>query len=155
MRLIREAVLDLMASAFAAVLLFIAVQELMRKPGLKTAMLGGLVPVTVHKFPWLVVIAAVLIALWLGVRAIGGQRGALWGAWRWLARLGLWWGALALLLFVGVGAGGAFTRNLSDLNWGFALGYLAVVVPIVVACGILRQRTAPVGHNSDSRASQP
>jgi hypothetical protein len=143
MRLIREAVLDLIASAFAGVLLFIAIQELMRKPGLKTAMLGGLVPVTAHKFPWLVVIALVLLALWLGVRAIGGQRGTLWGAWRWLVRLGLWWGTLALLLFAGVAVYGVFTRDLSDLNWGFALGYLAVVVPIVVACGILRLRGAP------------
>jgi hypothetical protein len=144
MRIIREALLDLVASAFAAVLLFIAIQEIARQPGLNTAMLGGLVPVTTHKLPWLAVIAAVLLALWLGARAIGGQRGTLWGAWRWLVRIGLWWSAAALLLFVGVAADGVFTRDLSDLNWRFALGYLAVVVPIVLACGIARQRTAPV-----------
>lgn len=146
--MIREAVLDLVASAFAAVLLFLAVQEMVRQPGLNTAMLGGLLPVTTHKLPWLAVIAAVLLALWLRARAIGGQRGALWGACRWLVRLGLWWSVAALLLFVGVAASGAFTRNLSDLNWRFALGYLAVVVPIVLACGIARQRTAPVERES-------
>jgi hypothetical protein len=143
MRIIREAVLDLLASALAFVLLFIAVQELVRQPGLRTAMLGGMVPVTAHKWPWLLVIAAVLLALELGARAVGGSRGTLWGAWRWLARIGLWWSAVALLLFIGVAASGAVTHNLSDLNWGFALGYLALVVPILVVCGIVRRRTAP------------
>jgi hypothetical protein len=148
MRIIREAVLDLVASAFAAVLLYLAVQEMVRQPSLNTAMLGGSVPVTVHKLPWLAVIAAVLLALWLGARAIGGPRGTLWGAWRWLLRIGLWWSVAALLLFIGVAATGVFTRDISDMNWRFALGYLAVVVPIVLTCGIARQRTAPVGRES-------
>jgi hypothetical protein len=148
MRIIREVVLDLVASAVAFVLLFIAVQELVRRPGLSTAMLGGMVPVTVHKWPWLLVIAAVLLALWLGARAVGGPRGALWGAWRWLVRIGLWWSAVALLLFIGVAVSGTFTHSFSELNWGFALGYLAVVVPILVVCGILRQRSGSVGLGS-------
>ena len=154
MRIIREAVLDLMTSAFAALLLFLAVQEMVRRPGADTAMLGGLVPVTARKLPWLAVIAAVLLALWLGARAIGGQRGTLWGAWRWLVRLGLWWSVAALLVFIGVAANGAFTRDISDLNWRFALGYLAAVVPIVLACAIAWQRTAPSGAiAAESRSS--
>jgi hypothetical protein len=146
MRIVREALLDLVASAFAAVLLYLAVQEMVRHPSLNTAMLGGLVPVTVHKLPWLTLIAAVLLALWLGARAIGGPRGTLWGARTWLVRIGLWWSVAALLLFIGVAANGVFTRDLSDMNWRFALGYLAVVVPIVLGCGIARQRSAPVGR---------
>ena len=143
MRIIRDTVLDLLASALAFVLLFIAVQELVRQPGLRTAMLGGLVPVTAHKWPWLLVIVAVLLALGLGARAIGGAHGTLWGAGRWLARIGLCWSAGALLLFIGVAASGAVTHKLSDLNLGFALGYLAVVLPILVVCGIVRRRTVP------------
>ena len=54
------------------------------------------------------------------------------------------WSAVALLLFMGVAVNGAFTRSFSELNWGFALGYLGVVVPILVVCGILRQRTGPL-----------
>ena len=146
MRIIREAVLDLLASAAGAMLLYVSVQELVRQPGLSTAMLGGMVPVTTHKAPWLVLMALVLLALWLAARAVGGQRGTLWGAWRWMVRLGLWWSVAALLVFLGVAVYGAFTRDLSELNWGFALGYLAVVTPIALACAIARRRTASVGQ---------
>ena len=145
MRIIREAALDLMSSAAAAMLLYLGLQELLRHPGVDTAMLGGLVPVTEHKLPWLLVIAVVVLALWLRVRAIGGRRGALWGAGRWLVRLGLWWSVAALLLFIGVAATGALTRSLAQFNWRFALGYLAVVVPMALVCGIARRRTAAPG----------
>jgi hypothetical protein len=153
--MMREAVLDLLASAFAFVLLFIAIQELVRRPGLSTAMLGGLVPVTAHKWPWLLVIAAVLLALWLGATAIGGPRGALWGAGRWLARFGFWWSVLALLLFAGVAVNGALTRSISDLNLGFSLGYLAVVLSVLLACGIARRRTAHIGRGSAATSRSP
>jgi hypothetical protein len=149
MRLVRQVVLDLLASAVAFVLLFIAIQELVRRPGLSTAMLGGMVPVTVHKWPWLLVIAAVLLGLWLLARAVGGPRGTLWGASQWLVRVGLWWSAIALLLFLGVAISGAFTHNISELNWGFALGYLAVVLPILIVCGLIRRHTGPGVQPSD------
>jgi hypothetical protein len=148
-RLIREIVLDLLVSAIAFVLLFISVQELIRRPGLSSAMLGGMVPVTVHKWPWLLVIAAVLLALWFLVRAIGGPQGTLWGALQWLVRVGLWWSAIALLLFLGVAINGAFTHNISELNWGFALGYLAIVLPILIVCGLLRRRGGPTVQPSN------
>jgi hypothetical protein len=142
-RLIREAVLDLLASAAIALLMHITVQELLRQPGVDSALLSGMVPVTREKWPWLLVIAGLLIALWLGARALGGRGGVLWGARRWLVRLGLWWSVAALLLFIGVAGHGAFTRDRSDLNWRFALGYLAVVIPIALCCWFGRQRTTP------------
>jgi hypothetical protein len=141
-RLIREALADLLASAIAAVLLYVALQELRRKPGADTALLDSMVPVTESKLPWLVVIAVLLLLLWLGARAIGGPRGSLWGAWAWLVRVGWWWSMLALLLFVGVAIYGASTRGLADMNWGFALDYLAVVVPLLLVCGYARHRAA-------------
>jgi hypothetical protein len=144
MRVIREAVLDLIISAAGAALLYVAEQELVRRPGVDSALLAGLVPVTVHKLPWLAVIIGVLLLVWLLVRAIGGQRGALWGAVRWLVRLGLWWSTAALLLFAGVAAHGAVTRDAADFNWPFALDYLAIVVPIGVACGLAWRRTPSV-----------
>jgi hypothetical protein len=107
-----------------------------------------MVPVTRQKWPWLLVIAGLLIALWLGARALGGRRGVLWGAWRWLVRLGLWWSAAALLLFLGVATYGAFTRDLSDLNWGFALSYLAIAIPIMLCCWMVRRRSAAVGRDT-------
>jgi hypothetical protein len=147
-RVIREALLDLIISAAGAALLYVAEQELVRRPSVDAALLAGLVPVTARKSPWLAVIVGVLLLLWLWVRAIGGPRGTLWGASRWLVRLGLWWSAAALLLFVGVAAHGAFTRDAADFNWPFALGFLAVAVPIGLACGVAWRRTSPVAPDS-------
>jgi hypothetical protein len=141
LRIILEALLDLVVPAAGALLLYVALQELVRRPGADTAMLDSMVPVTERKLPWLLVIAAVLLVLWLGARAIGGQRGTLWGAWRWLVRVGWWWSVVALLLFLGVATYGGLTRGLSDVNWRFAFGYLAVVVPVLLACGIARHRS--------------
>jgi len=143
-RVIREALLDLIISAAGAALLYVAEQELVRRPGVDSALLAGMVPVTALKFPWLFVIIGVLLLLWLWVRTIGGQRGTFWGASRWLVRLGLWWSTAALLLFVGVAAHGAVTRDAADFNWPFALGYLAVAVPIGLACGVAWRHTSPV-----------
>jgi hypothetical protein len=143
-RIIREVLVDLLASAAIGLLLHIAVQELVRQPGVDTAMLGGMVPVTAQKWPWVLVIAALLLILWLAARALGGPRGVLWGAWRWLVRLGLWWSATALLLFIGVAVYGACTRDLSDLNWGFALLYLVIVIPVVLVCWLIRRRSSPI-----------
>lgn len=148
LRIILEALLDLVVSAVSALLLYVALQELVRRPGADTAMLGSMVPVTARKLPWLVVIAVVLLLLWVGARVIGGQRGMLWGAWRWLIRVGWWWSVVALLLFIGVAIYGAVTRGMSNLNWGFAFGYLAVLLPVLLACGVARRRAAPVGRTS-------
>lgn len=141
-RLIREAVADLLASGVSVLLLYVALQELRRKPGPSTALLDSMVPVTQGKLPWLVVIAVLLLLLWLGARAIGGPRGTLWGAWAWLVRVGWWWSMVALLLFIGVAIYGGSTRGLGDMNWGFALDYLAVVVPLLLLCGYARHRAA-------------
>ena len=141
-RLIREAVVDLLASGLSALLLYVSLQELRRKSGHDTAMLDSMVPVTERKLPWLVVIAVLLLLLWLGARAIGGPRGTLWGAWSWLVRAGWWWSMVALLLLIGVALYGGITRGLADMNWRFALDYLAVVVPLLLACGYARHRAA-------------
>jgi hypothetical protein len=110
-------------------------------------MSGGLVPVTMHKSPWLAGMITVLLALWVSARAIGGARGALWGA---VAM------AAARRAMVGCrGPGAVHPRrgqrclNPPDPNWGFALGYLTVVIPIVLTCGILLQHDAPFGRHSD------
>ena len=144
LRIIRQALLDLVASGASVLLLYVAVQELLRKPAANTAMLGSMVPVTERKLPWLIVIAVVLLLLWVGVRAVGGRRGPILGAWRWLARVGFWWSVVAMLLFIGVAIYGLSTRGLSGLNWGFSLGCLTLVLALVLACGFARQRTAPV-----------
>jgi hypothetical protein len=125
-------VLDLLASGIGALLLFISARQLLGHPGVGSAMLGGTVPITNHKWPWLAVIAALLLLFWLGVRAIGGRRGGFWGARLWLLRVGFWWSLAALFLFVGVAGYGFATRSIADLNWLFALGYLVLVVPVVL-----------------------
>jgi hypothetical protein len=136
---IKEALLDLIISALTALLLFYSLQELIRAPGVKTAMLGGLLPVTTIKWPWAVVIALVLLVLWLRVRALGAGRGVRAGAIRWLVRLGLWWSLAALLVFAGAAIDGAFHRHLSDLNWSFACGYLGIDLAILLGCAYARQ----------------
>lgn len=140
--LIREATMDLLVSGGSALLLFISIQELVRRPGIDTAMLGGMVPVTVHKSPWVLVIALLLLALWLRSRALGGKRGAIWGAGRWLVRIGFWWSVIALVLYVCVAIQGARSQSWSDLNWPFAAGFLAVNLLVLTACGIGRRQNA-------------
>jgi hypothetical protein len=49
---------------------------------------------------------------------------------------------VALLLLIGVALYGGITRGLADMNWRFALDYLAVVVPLLLACGYARHRAA-------------
>jgi hypothetical protein len=139
-RLIKEALLDLIISGLAAVLLFYSVQELIRTPGVSSAMLGGLLPVTTIKWPWVVVIAVVLLVLWLRVRALGARRGVTAGAIRWLVRLGLWWSLVALLVFTGAAIDGALHRNLSDLNWSFAGSYLGLDLAVLLGCAYARAR---------------
>jgi hypothetical protein len=139
--LIKEAVLILVSSAVAGLVLFVCFQELTRPPGVQQATLGRLLPITTNKSPWWLLIAVVLLALWFVAQAWGKPRGMLWGLWRLGVRIGFWWSAVALLLFAGVAIDGARTRSVADLNWAFALGYLAVSLLILIACGVGRVRT--------------
>jgi len=140
--LIREALLDLLASGAGALLLYVCWQELRRKPGANTALLDSMLPVTERKYPWAILLLLVLALLLLGARAIGQPRGLIWGIWRWAIRAAWWWSLVALLLFIGVALYGGVTRGLAGLNWGFVLDFLAVVLPLVLLCGYARQRTA-------------
>jgi len=137
---IKEALLVLVSSAAAALLLFVCFQEITRPAGMKDATLGRLLPIATNKSPWWLLIAVVLLAVWFGAHAMGKPRGVLWGLWRWGVRIGFWWSGVALLLFAGVAIHGAHTRSVADLNWRFALGYLVVSVSILTACGIGRVR---------------
>ncbi|HXR19682.1 MAG TPA: hypothetical protein VN757_07100 [Steroidobacteraceae bacterium] len=137
---IKEALLVLVSSAAAALLLFVCFQEITRPAGMKDATLGRLLPIATNKSPWWLLIAVVLLAVWFGAHAMGKPRGVLWGLWRWGVRIGFWWSGVALLLFAGVAIHGAHTRSVADLNWRFALGYLVVSVSILIACGIGRVR---------------
>lgn len=138
---IKEALLVLLSSAAAALLLFVCLQEITRPAGMQYATLGRMIPITANKAPWWLLIALLLLALWFGAYLMGKPRGLLWGLWRWGLRIGFWWSAVALLLFAGVAIYGVCTRPLSDLNWPFALGYLAVSVPILILCGLGRVRS--------------
>ncbi len=138
---IKEALLALMSTAVGALLLFVSVQEITRPAGVKDATLGRLLPITVDKRPWWLLIAVVLLLVWFAARALGKPRGVLWGLWRWGVRAGFWWSAVALLLFAGVVIHGFGTRSLADLNWRFVLAYMVVSIAILIACGIGRVRT--------------
>jgi hypothetical protein len=140
LQIISEAARDLLVSGASAVLLYISVQELIRHPGSDSAMFSGLLPITVHKAPWVLVIVAVLLALWLQVRALSGPRDTLWKLRAWLARVGFWWSVAALVLFAGVAAYGAATRRVAELNWRFVLGYMALTIPLLLGCGYARRR---------------
>lgn len=137
---IREAMLTLLGSACGALLLFVSARELTRSPGLQNATLNGLVPITSIKFPWLVVIALVLVAVFLSVRSIAGQGSLLSGLWLLFVRAGFWWSMVALLLFIGVIAYGARTQSFSDLRWPVAAAYIAVAIPVLIAFGLGRAR---------------
>ena len=151
LQIISEAARDLLVSGASAVLLYISVQELIRHPGSDSAMFSGLLPITVHKVPWVLVIVAVVLALWLQVRALSGPRDTLWKLRAWLARVGFWWSVAALVLFAGVAGYGAATRSLADLNWRFVLSYLGLTLPSLLVCGYARRRAIEVVRNRESR----
>jgi hypothetical protein len=140
-RVIKEAALVLLSSAGGALLLFVSSRELTRPQGLQYATLKGMVPISASKAPWWLLIAVLLLALWFSARTMGGRRGTLWGLWRGLLRLGLWWSVVGLLLFAGVAIVGVRTQPLSDLNWSFALGSTAALLLILIACAVGRART--------------
>jgi len=143
--LIKEALLALLGSASAALLLFVCLRELTRSPGIQNATLNGMVPITTSKFPWAILIIVAAAALLLRTRAIGGSRGWLWGIRLWVLRAGFWWSLASLLLFVGVLIYGVCTQSLADLRWPFAIGYLAVMIPVLLALRIALTRTERSG----------
>ena len=116
-------------------------------------MFGGLLPITVYKAPWVLVIVAVLLALWLQIRALRGPRETLWKLGTWVVRVGFWWSVAALVLFAGVAGYGAATRSLADLNWRFVLSYLALTIPALLVSGYARRRAIEVVRNRESRSA--
>jgi hypothetical protein len=135
LRLIGLWLANLFGSAIAALAGYAAVRELSHASAdPRVAFLGGLIPITSAKFPWVFVLLATLAALWFVVRRKGDHRGAAWGLWIWSLQLGISWSIAALLLFAGTLLYGLSERTLLDLNWGFSLGYLAVAVILLTAC---------------------
>jgi hypothetical protein len=135
LKLIASWLLNLFGSAMAALALYAALREIGHSPAdPRVAFLGGLIPITSVKFPWVLVLLATLAALWIVVRLKGGHRGAAWGLWIWSLQLGICWSIAALLLFGGTLLYGLSQRTLLDLNWGFSLGYLAAAVILLAAC---------------------
>jgi hypothetical protein len=135
LRLIGLWLANLFGSAIAALAGYAAVREVSHTSAdSRVAFLGGLIPITSVKFPWIVVLLTTLAALWFVVRLKGDHRGAAWGLWIWTLQLGITWSIAALLLFTGTLLYGLSQRTLSDLNWGFSLGYLAVAVIPLTTC---------------------
>jgi hypothetical protein len=132
----------MLASVVAGLLLLISLLELIRRPDFDSAMFGGLVPVTTHKLPWALVILAVLLALWLGLRRLGGARGIFWAAAVWVSRLGIWWSIAGLMLYLGVAVYGGLTRGLDGLNWPFALGFPVLLLALLLGFSLAWRRIA-------------
>jgi hypothetical protein len=141
--LIKEALVALVVPAVAALALLVCYQEIHRPAGagVTGGALGGVVPISINKGPWWALVVAVLVVVWLSARAIGQPRGVLWGLWRWGVRAGLWWSAIALLMFIGVVIHGSSSRSMADLNWAFAVAYLVVTAAVLMICWIARART--------------
>ncbi len=134
LRLIGLWLANVFGSAIAALAGYVAVRQFSHAAeDSRVAILGGLIPITAAKFPWVVVLLATLAALWFVVRLKGDQRGAAWGLRIWGLELGISWSIVALLLFAGTLSYGLSRRSLSDLNWAFSLGYLAVAVIVLTA----------------------
>ena len=126
---------NLFGSAIAALAGYASVRQFSHaSEDSRVAFLGGLIPITSVKWPWVVVLLATLAVLWFVVRLKGDHRGAAWGLWVWSLELGISWSIAALLLFAGTLLYGLSQRSLLDLNWGFSLGYLAVSVILLTAC---------------------
>jgi hypothetical protein len=135
LRLIALWLANLFGSALAAVAGYAAVREITHSPAdSRIAFLGGLVPITSVKSPWLIALLVTLAALWLVVHLKGGRHGAVWGLWIWSLQVGISWSIAALLLFAGILLYGLSERSLWDLNWRFSLGYLAAAVILLAAC---------------------
>jgi hypothetical protein len=132
----------------AGLMLFIAMQQLRRPPGLEQALLGGLLPITTIKWPWLILVIVMVLLLWLTLKRTNGRRGLGGAIWTWALRLGLSWSAAVLLVLVGVIIYGSQSRRLADLNWPFALGSVGTAAALLLACalGWSRTRLADARH---------
>jgi hypothetical protein len=139
LRIVRQALLCLLGSGLGAVALLTCVRELVRAPN-GAGLWGGAVPITQHKWPWVLVLAALLVTLWVVVRSVGGARGLLWGGLMAGLRTGFWWSIAALLVFLGVAIRGFATHPIADLSWPFALGYLLSALLVLALCVWLQRR---------------
>jgi hypothetical protein len=140
LRIGREALLYLLISGLSLVALLTCAREVLRPPAGGAGLWGGNVPFTEHKWPWVLVFAALLALLWLVFRIIGGARGPIWGALVAGLLTVFWWSAAALLLFLGVAIHGFATHPMAYLNWPFALGYLLITLIVLVLCAWLQRR---------------
>jgi hypothetical protein len=140
LRIGREALLYLLISGLSLVALLTCAREVLRPPAGGAGLWGGIVPFTEHKWPWVLVFAALLALLWLVFRIIGGARGPIWGALVAGLLTVFWWSAAALLLFLGVAIHGLATHPMAYLNWPFALGYLLITLIVLVLCAWLQRR---------------
>lgn len=135
LRLIASWLANLLGSGTAALALYAAVRQIGHSPAdPRTVFLGGLVPITSLKYPWVFVLVGTLTALWIVVHRKGSRRGAAWGLWIWSLQVGISWSIAALLLFAGILSYGLSEQSLSDLNWRFSLGYLTAAVILLAAC---------------------
>jgi hypothetical protein len=138
-RIVREALLYLLGSGLGAVALLTCVRELLRAPN-GAGLWGGAVPITEHKWPWVLVLAAALVTLWVALRSVGGARGLIWGGLMAGLRTGFWWSIAALLVFLGVAIRGFVTHPIVDLIWPFALSYLLSALLLLALCVRLQRR---------------
>ena len=139
LRVIREALIDLVSSTVVVFILISAVRELRGTPN-ANGLWAGLMPITERKWPWLVLILLILALVWHALRRLGGARGILWGAAIWLRRLAFCWSMTALVLFASALVIGLFEQPLSSLNWHFAIGYLSITLGIAYISELFRRR---------------
>jgi hypothetical protein len=140
LRVVREALLYLLGSGLGLFALLTCARELRRRPAGGVGLWGGTVPFTEHKWPWVLVIAALLALLWLVCRMIGGARGASWGALAVGLLSAFWWSAVALLLFLAIAIHGFATHPIADLNWLFAVSYLLITLLVMAPGAWLKRR---------------
>ena len=140
LRIVREALLYLLGSGLGLVALLTSAREMLSRPAGGVGLWGDIVPYTEHRWPWVLVLAALLALLWLVFRIIGGARGLVWGALLVGLLSAFWWSAAALLLFLGVAIHGFATHPIADLNWLFAVSYLLITLIVLVLCARLQRR---------------
>ncbi len=140
LRIVQEALGYLLGSGLSLLALLTCARELLRPPAGGVGLWGGTVPYTEHKWPWVLVCAALLALMVLAFRIVGGVRGLLWGA----LVVGLlstfWWTAAALLLFLGIAIHGFATHPMVDLNLPFAIGYLLITLSVLALCAWWERR---------------
>ena len=140
LRIVREALLYLLGSGLGLVALLTSAREMLSRPAGGVGLWGDIVPYTEHRWPWVLVLAALLALLWLVFRIIGGARGLIWGALVVGLLSAFWWSAVALLLFLGVAIHGFATHPIAYLNWPFAVSYLLITLIVLMLRAWLQRR---------------